>query len=649
MLLICFIFLGLATYGQSVGDYQSNVNTSGNWSALSSWQRWNGSAWVTPTSTEGYPGEKTGTGTVTILDGDHITLDVNVTKVFTALVIGPGSTGSSLLVDGDFSLSTSLVTINTGGEMKFSKNKSLTLPDPNAVLQLNGGTLDEDANCSNNVAIFISTRKYAVCTGGGNADFTFADLNKGNGTIASNPSYNSPACAGNNLQLNGAFTGANVIGTTTYPVSYNWSVTNPSGTITPYSTKDVTISSAVAGNYSAKLTVSFTIGSTTYSNFKTISVTVNALPTVSISGSSTICATGSTTLTPTTGGTWLSNNPSVATVTNAGVVSGVAAGSTTFTFTSSTTGCSSTTSAVSVYSAITGNTLPSGTTANCGLNTFINAGQPSGGYNSTYTYQWETSSDGTTWSTVPSSNTQGLSTGTLTSTTYFRRIVSSGNCATSVSNTIVYTITNTPFSSNTISINGPSVGCGMVAPWSLEGLQPTGGYNSTYTYQWQSSTTSASAGFTNIPGATGQQYSPGTLNQTTYFKRIAISGGCSFESNVLVLTVGTTTPAVPTITSTAATCSAAGNSTISNYNSTYTYTFSPSGPSVGTGGVISGMTAGTSYTVTASNGGCTSAPSSAFSNAAMLVTPAVPTITPTAATCSAAGSSTISNYVAGTT
>ena len=56
------------------------------------------------------------------------------------------------------------------------------------------------------------------------------------------------------------------------------------------------------------------------------------------------------------------------------------------------------------------------------------------------------------------------------------------------------------------------------------------------------------------------------------------------------------TPAIPTITSVAATCSAAGSSTISNYSASDTYVHS-SWTKVGAGGLISGMTVGTNYTV----------------------------------------------------
>ena len=98
----------------------------------------------------------------------------------------------------------------------------------------------------------------------------------------------------------------------------------------------------------------------------------------------------------------------------------------------------------------------------------------------------------------------------------------------------------------------------------------------------------------------------------------------------------------------AATCSSAGSSTISNYNASNTYTFTPVGPTVGAGGLISGMTFGTSYTVTATNGGCTSLASASFSNDAQLPTPAVPTIT-SVATLFISRSSTISNYNASNT
>ena len=86
---------------------------------------------------------------------------------------------------------------------------------------------------------------------------------------------------------------------------------------------------------------------------------------------------------------------------------------------------------------------------------------------------------------------------------------------------------------------------------------------------------------------------------TSYTVR-ATSGSCtsaasaSFSNGAMLAT-----PATPTITTTAATCSANGSSAIANYTAGQTYTFNPTGPTVSGTGAISGMTVGTSYTVTA--------------------------------------------------
>jgi gliding motility-associated-like protein len=123
------------------------------------------------------------------------------------------------------------------------------------------------------------------------------------------------------------------------------------------------------------------------------------------------------------------------------------------------------------------------------------------------------------------------------------------------------------------------------------------------------------------------------------------SQGGRGAQGVIFITYVTSNPLpVPTITSTPPTCTLDGTSTISNYDAAYTYTFSPTGPSAGAGGAITNMTTGTSYTVIATDaGGCTSTPSASFSNAAATPVP-VPTVTTTQPTCSADGSSTITNY-----
>ncbi len=60
-------------------------------------------------------------------------------------------------------------------------------------------------------------------------------------------------------------------------------------------------------------------------------------------------------------------------------------------------------------------------------------------------------------------------------------------------------------------------------------------------YQWQLSTTSTSAGFSDISGATSETYSHGNLSQTTYFKRVdknTLNGvECTEDTNVITVTV----------------------------------------------------------------------------------------------------------------
>ena len=136
----------------------------------------------------------------------------------------------------------------------------------------------------------------------------------------------------------------------------------------------------------------------------------------------------------------------------------------------------------------------------------------------------------------------------------------------------------------------------------------------------------------------------------TSYTVTAGNGSCtSAASNSFSIASQLTAPAIPAVATTTATCSASGTATVSNYTAGQIYTFTPAGPIVGGGGVITGMTPGTSYTVTAGNGACTSAASASFSIAAQLTTPAITTVATTPATCSAAGTATVSNYIGGQT
>jgi len=88
---------------------------------------------------------------------------------------------------------------------------------------------------------------------------------------------------------------------------------------------------------------SFTFIDNTYGCIadETITVVVNPTPTINALSSSAICEGEIANITPATGGVWTSTNPSIATITNAGMITGIAAGTIQFIYTHNMTGCSS--------------------------------------------------------------------------------------------------------------------------------------------------------------------------------------------------------------------------------------------------------------------------------------------------------------------
>ena len=109
----------------------------------------------------------------------------------------------------------------------------------------------------------------------------------------------------------------------------------------------INVTSGLATGVSpGNVTFIFTSNATSCSNSSS-NVTVNSLPTVTLSAN-TVCVNGTVQLTPNSGGTWITNNSSVASVTYPILVTGLAQGTASFTFTNSTTGCSKTTQNLNV-------------------------------------------------------------------------------------------------------------------------------------------------------------------------------------------------------------------------------------------------------------------------------------------------------------
>ncbi|MBC3540091.1 gliding motility-associated C-terminal domain-containing protein [Rufibacter sediminis] len=161
---------------------------------------------------------------------------------------------------------------------------------------------------------------------------------------------------------------------------------------------------------------------------------------------------------------------------------------------------------------------------------------PKGG-SGTYTYVWESRTETTTFGKAAGSSTlPTYNPGTLTQTTWFRRVVTSGSC-TNISEpiqiTVVPAITN-----NTFAV-APEVVCyGLTT--NLTGSVPAGGNGGTPTYLWEMSTTTATTGFTAATGTNnGQSYISGALTVNTWFRRKVTIDGCTQASPAVLVTINT--------------------------------------------------------------------------------------------------------------
>jgi hypothetical protein len=162
-------------------------------------------------------------------------------------------------------------------------------------------------------------------------------------------------------------------------------------------------------------------------------------------------------------------------------------------------------------------------------------------------------------------------------------------------------------------------------------------HNSSFTYQFTPSgpTVDGSGNINN-------------LQTNVSYTVIADDGNCiSTESASFNILAALSIPNTPTISSIPATCLTPQSSSIGNYNANHTYFFAPTGPTVDASGNISGMTFGTSYTVNANDGTCSSLESVVFSNEASAPPPVSPTFTIIPPTCTQNGGAVVSNYNVG--
>ncbi|RZK55728.1 MAG: PKD domain-containing protein, partial [Hymenobacter sp.] len=193
--------------------------------------------------------------------------------------------------------------------------------------------------------------------------------------------------------------------------------------------------------------------------------------------------------------------------------------------------------AITVLPALVAGSIAADQTVCVGLDVApLTSSAPATGGTGTFAYQWQASVDNTTWTSIAGATGETFAPGTLTVTTFFRRLVSSGPCA-GLSNTVTITVSPALAAG---SIAADQTLCASGAPAPLTSTAPAAGGTGTIAYQWESSADNAT--WTAISGATGLTYAPGQLVATTYFRRRASAAGACAPavSNVVTITVAPT-------------------------------------------------------------------------------------------------------------
>ncbi|WP_316822488.1 gliding motility-associated C-terminal domain-containing protein [Pedobacter gandavensis] len=200
---------------------------------------------------------------------------------------------------------------------------------------------------------------------------------------------------------------------------------------------------------------------------------------------------------------------------------------------------------ITVQPIISSNTIvPPSNLAICGSgDPGLMTGSTALGGTGTPVYQWQSSTDNVTYTNIAAATGVNYDPGAITVSTWYRRTATSGACTVAnISNVIKFTV-NPVLTAGTIG-NAQSF-CSTGTPATFNELTPATGGDQIYAYQWQKSTSSATTGFADIPGATQISYSATSpITQTTYYRRIVSSAasGCG-PVNTTAVSV-TVTPAI---------------------------------------------------------------------------------------------------------
>ncbi|HLO52977.1 MAG TPA: Ig-like domain-containing protein [Saprospiraceae bacterium] len=380
----------------------------------------------------------------------------------------------------------------------------------------------------------------------GNATFTFTNTATG---CVSSPSAQLTVNGLPTVQITGASSLCiNQMTTLSPSFGGTWSSSNPS-------VASVTVDGTVTALNAGTAYFTFTSAATSCSSTTSSPVVVAARPTVSVAGNKHVCIGGTTTLSPSSGGTWVSNNPSVASVSNTGIVTGLALGTVSFTFTSSVTGCVSlATEDVTVISNPTVTLDYNGSvclTNNSSLSALASQGTPS------YQYSW----------TGPNTFTGNTQTVSITQNgNYNLTITDSKGCMATTSGFVYQKYEPVIVNTQNTVCQGTSVNLQVNA-------------SGTPTYQWSPNAgNSNNAQVTVIP----------TLPGSTYYVTVTNSQGCSVVANA---TINVNEKPIVTLTGPNAICVGASTTFTPNTNGTWVSS-NPLIATISNTGIVTGVGAG---------------------------------------------------------
>jgi hypothetical protein len=162
--------------------------------------------------------------------------------------------------------------------------------------------------------------------------------------------------------------------------------------------------------------------------------------------------------------------------------------------------------------------------------------QPIGGLQP-YTFLWQKSYDGVTWTDLANTEVPGLNftpSGGETTTLRYRRTVTDSDGLVDKSREVIILVQ--PLISDNL-IEADATICYAQDPGALipANSGPGGGDGINYRYMWKMSTDNVL--FSEIPATDSDSFDPPPLTSTTYYHRVVTSGKCTDISNPLTITV----------------------------------------------------------------------------------------------------------------